>query len=76
MRISLSTTIYPIKCLERSAAAFADFCSVSVAHEQKRRYSIEILPHSSTADVELLSNEFLNYLLAVSIENHLINGSN
>jgi hypothetical protein len=73
MKLSLSSTIYPQQCLVETIAAFADFCSVSIAHEPSKSYSIEILPISPASNEEVLTNEFLNYLLAVSIENHLSN---
>ena len=73
MTISLSSTIYPRQCLGETIAAFADFCSVSIVHQQNKSYSIEIIPISQVSNEEVLTNEFLNYLLAVSIEDHLIN---
>jgi hypothetical protein len=60
MTISLSSTIYPRQCL-------------SIAHQENKSYSIEIIAISQVSNEEVLNNEFLNYLLAVSIENHLIN---
>jgi len=76
MKLSLSSTIYPQQCLAEPIAAFADFCSVNIGSEQKKSYAIEILPTSPVLNEEVLTNEFLNYLLAVSIENHLSNGFN
>lgn len=63
--------IYPLRCLDETASAFADFCSVIIGPELNNSYSIEILPLSPGADDELVANEFLNYLLSVSIRNHL-----
>jgi len=71
MRVTLSSTIYSLQGLCEAVPAFADFCSVNIGPEQDNCYSIEILPLSPAADAELLTNEFLNYLLAVSIKNHL-----
>ena len=76
MKLSLSSTIYPRQCLAEPIAVFADFCSVDIGSEQKKSYAIEILPTSPVLNEEVLTNEFLNYLLAVSIENHLSNGFN
>lgn len=76
MKLSLSSTIYPRQCLRETIAAFADYCSVNIVHEQDKSYAIEILPISPVSHEEVLTNEFLNYLLAVSIENHLSNGVN
>ena len=73
MTISLSSTIYPRQCLGETIAAFADFCSVNIVHEQRKSYAIEILPTSTVSNEEVFTSEFLNYLLAVSIEDHLIN---
>lgn len=76
MTISLSSNIYPRQCVGEIIATFADFCSVSIGHEQNKSYSIEIIPTSLTFNDEVLTNEFLNYLLAVSIKHHLAGGSN
>lgn len=76
MTISLSSVIYPPQCLGATITAFADFCSVRIVREQHQSYSIEISPVSPVSNDELLTHEFLNYLLALSIENHLINGLN
>jgi hypothetical protein len=68
--------IYPRECLGKSIAAFADFCSVNIGREQNKSYSIEIIPGPTISNEEVLTNEFLNYLLGVSIEDHFINGVN
>ena len=73
MTISLSSTLYPRQSLGKTIAAFADFCSVSIVHELSQSYSIDITPISQSSNEEVLTNEFLNNLLAVSIEDHLIN---
>ena len=72
MKISLSSMIYPLRCLDETAPVFADFCSVTIGSEQNKGYSIEILPLSPAANDELVANEFLNYLLSVSITDYLI----
>jgi hypothetical protein len=72
MKISLSSMIYPVRCVDETVPAFADFCSVIIGPEQNQSYSIEILPLSPASDDELVANEFLNYLLSVSISNHLL----
>jgi hypothetical protein len=71
MRVRLSSTIYSLEGLGETVPAFADFCSVNIGPEKDNYYSIEILPLSPAVDDELLTSEFLNYLLAVSIQNHL-----
>jgi hypothetical protein len=76
MKLWLSPTIYPRQCLGETIAAFSDLCSVSIVHEQNKSYAIEILPISPVSNEEVLTNEFLNYLLSLSIENHLINDFN
>ena len=72
MKTSLSSAIYPLRCVGETARAFADFCSVRIGPDLNGSYSLEIFPIQPTANEELLTNEFLNYLLAVSINNHLI----
>lgn len=76
MTISLNSAIYPPQSLGETIAAFADFCSVRIVHEQHQSYSIEIIPVSPVSNDEFLTHEFLNYLLALSIENHLIKDLN
>lgn len=76
MTILLSSVIYPPQCLGETIAAFADFCSVSIVQEENKSYSIQIIPVSTVTNNELLTHEFLNYLLALSIENHLVSGLN
>ena len=68
--------LYPRECLGKTIAAFADFCSVDIGRGQNKSYSIEIIPGPIASNEEVLTNEFLNYLLAVSIEDHFINGVN
>jgi hypothetical protein len=72
MKISLSSLIYPLQCLGETIPAFADFCSVTIKPERDTSYSIEILPLSPAVSPELITNEFLNYLLAASIKHHLL----
>jgi len=72
MKISLSSMIYPLRCLDETVTAFADFCSVAIGPVQNKSYSIEILPLSPAANDELVANEFLNYLLSVSIRDLLL----
>lgn len=72
MKISLSSLIYPRQCLDETVPAFADFCVVTIGPERDKSYSIEIHPLSPASDNELVANEFLNYLLSVSIKHHLL----
>jgi len=72
MKIPLSSMIYPLRCLDETVPAFGDFCSVTIGPELNKSYSIEILPLSPASNDELVANEFLNYLLSVSIRNHLL----
>jgi hypothetical protein len=71
MKIWLSSTIYPRHCLAETVPAFANYCSVNIGPQQDNTYSIELLPFSLAANDENLTNEFLNYLLAVSIKDYL-----
>jgi hypothetical protein len=73
MTILLSSMIYPRECLGETIAAFTDLCSVNIGREQNKNYSIEIIPDPTVSNEEVLTNEFLNYLLGVSIKDHFIN---
>jgi hypothetical protein len=71
MSLTLSSVIYPAECLEETVTAYAGVCSVCVFLETDKGYSIEILPAAKEIDQEQLTNEFMNYLLNVSIERFL-----
>ncbi len=71
MSLTLSSFIYPAECLGETVTAYAGVCSVCVSHESSEGYSIEILPASPEIDQGQLTNEFMNYLLNVSIERYL-----
>ena len=72
MKIRISSTIYPLHCLAETVRAFADFCSVNIGPERDKNYSIDILPLSIAFNDQMLTNEFLNYLLAISIRSYLL----
>jgi hypothetical protein len=74
VRVILSKLIYPHGCLEETIAAYSAFCSVMVHCDDSNMSEIEIMPLSSgaeQADVNRVANEFLNYLLDLSLEHHL-----
>jgi len=51
--------------------AYREICSVSVQDIEKQGYVIEIERRSPEVDEQVLSHEFLNYLLDLSLEQHL-----
>lgn len=70
-RVMLSSAIYPPECLQGAIAAYEGLCSVRVVGEAPAGYSIEICRSADVADEKQLINEFLNYLLDLSLERHL-----
>ncbi|HEX8456364.1 MAG TPA: HxsD-like protein [Pyrinomonadaceae bacterium] len=70
-RIALSSTIYPQECLRPVITAYQGLCSVRILDETLTGYSIEISPEADLVDEKQLADEFLNYLLDLSLEKHL-----
>jgi hypothetical protein len=74
VQVILSETIYPRECIEESIAAYSAFCSVEVAACSAGACEIKIIAAESVSgrrDENRLVNEFLNYLLDLSLEHHL-----
>jgi hypothetical protein len=69
--IVLSSAIYTRECLREAAAAYRGLCTVNVLRESAGEYSIEITRSGEVVDERQLVNEFLNYLLDLSLEKHL-----
>jgi len=72
-RIELSTTVYPRECLRQAISAYSTVCRIEVINESSRECVIEINPTPDNRDRELLSHEFLNYLLDLTVEHYLKN---
>ena len=70
-RVALSSAIYPTECLREASAAYRGLCSVKIVGEAPTGYGIEISRSADVADEKQLVNEFLNYLLDLSLEKHL-----
>jgi len=74
VRFPLSKTIYPRRCIEEAAAAYSAICSVELTGETPHAHEVEIAPISGQVeqpDESKIANEFLNYLLDLSLEYHL-----
>jgi hypothetical protein len=72
MMMTLSSKVYPVECIRETAEAYAGLCSVNLAASgEGGDYSVEITPLSELVDEEHLTNEFLNYLLDLSVERYL-----
>jgi hypothetical protein len=69
--VELKSAIYPPECLREAMTAYQGLCSVRVISESPAGHSIEISRASEAIDEEQLTNEFLNYLLDLSLEKHL-----
>lgn len=70
-QVALSSAIYPPECLQEAVTAYQGLCSVKVVSETPSVYYVEIRQSSEMVDEKLLTNEFLNYLLDLSLEKHL-----
>lgn len=70
--VRLSKKIYPSACLEQAAQAYSSLCSISVSQDTAAERHIEIkISTSVEAEENKVAREFLNYLLDLSLENHL-----
>jgi hypothetical protein len=68
---TLSSAIYPPACFHEAAAAYQGLCQVKIVGETLTGYAVEIRWSAGVSDEEQLRNEFLNYLLDLSLEKHL-----
>jgi hypothetical protein len=74
VRVSLTKTIYPHECLESAVVAYSAICSVNVIEDTPGTREVEITPTQGDAeqpDESRIAQEFLNYLLDLSLEYHL-----
>jgi hypothetical protein len=69
--VELKSAIYPPECLREAITAYRGICSVRIIHELPAEISVEISRFSDLIDEGQLTNEFLNYLLDLSLEKHL-----
>jgi len=70
----LSGDFYPLDCLKETAQAYRDVCSISVDRLSNGDYKVVVQSYSDQVPANTLRNEFLNYLLNVSIEHQLGKG--
>lgn len=70
-QVSLSSSIYSPECLQDAVIAYQGLCSVQVFNKAVSDYYIEITGLAGIDDEQQLINEFLNYLLDLSLEKHL-----
>jgi hypothetical protein len=71
-KVSLSSLIYPSECIEESISAYRGYCEIIVLSQQHpTERLIEIIPSAEIEDSGQLTNEFLNYLLDLSVEKYL-----
>jgi hypothetical protein len=72
VRLQLSEAIYPRKCLDEAIATYSGLCSVEVSEVSSQACIIEIKPSGDIeAEGDRVAHEFMNYLLDLSLENHL-----
>lgn len=74
--VELDCAIYPPACLREAVRAYQGLCSVRVVSKSRAAYSVEIIRSVETIDEEQAANEFLNYLLDLSLEKHLADFEN
>lgn len=72
-QVSLSSLIYRRACVDEAISAYAHVCAVEVCHVTSRGCDIKInvLPDTQLEEHRVVS-EFLNYLLELSLERHLM----
>jgi hypothetical protein len=68
----LSHALYPRECVSTSVKAFRDFCSFEIidSPSEVTRLAIRVVA-ASPADRRRITGEFLNHLLATSVEQKL-----
>jgi hypothetical protein len=74
VRVTLSKTIYPSRCIEEAVAAYSAICSARMIAETSYALEVEIIPvrgQVEQPDESRIAGEFLNYLLDLSLEHHL-----
>ena len=74
IRVPLSRSIYPRRCVEEAAAAYSAICSVKIVGESLHALEVEIddiTGQHERSDEARAPHEFLNYLLDLSLEYHL-----
>lgn len=69
--VNLSLSIYPFECIREAIIAYKGYCEVNFISQQASQCVIEIIPAPEIEDSGQLRNEFLNYLLDLSVEKHL-----
>lgn len=72
VRLPLSAVIYPPECVEQAIVAYGDLCGIEVSEVTTEGCFIDVRMRSNDGlSEDLLVREFLNYLLDLSVENHL-----
>jgi hypothetical protein len=66
--IDLSEQIYPQNCIESACEAFSHLGDLKLFPQSKGSLSVQI---SSSGNETMIINEFLNYVLILSIEQFL-----
>jgi hypothetical protein len=67
----LSSRIYLRECLEEAISAYATVCKVRVSSETPDGRHIEVEVSKEVDDRDKTVDEFLNYVLDLSLERHL-----
>jgi hypothetical protein len=70
----LASSIYPRTCLDEARTAWEALCSVTIFRDDPHACEIEINAIATDVTDEQAAREFLNYLLNLSIERHLVLG--
>ena len=66
--VDLSPQIYPHHCIESACEAFSHLGDLKLLPQSKGPVSVRI---SSSGNEAMIMNEFLNYVLILSIEQYL-----
>ena len=69
--VALAAAIYPVTVLEQCAAEYQSFCVVAVEGEEAGNLRVSITPEPDCGHLpEVLTSEFLNFVLDCSIRSH------
>ncbi|MBN2457691.1 HxsD-like protein [Candidatus Woesearchaeota archaeon] len=68
-RAELDKNFYSLFAIEKAVEAFKDVCSVNIG-ENQRDYPVILSAYDDT-DIELIKDEFLNYVLGIMKEEKL-----
>ncbi len=70
----VSSEIYPRECVRAAIEAYNSHLSATIIYDNDAAIVVGLAPRTSDVDADTAAREFLNYLLDLSVRQHL--GSN